>query len=46
MDRSAAGTTPTSPAPRTGGTGSEFRSLAAGTSMERRPHAHARSALS
>ncbi len=44
MDRTAPGTsTPTGAAPSPG-TGSEFRSLVAGTSMERRLKAHARTA--
>ena len=45
MDRSAAGTSSSTSAPTSPGTGSEFRSLAANTSTERRPQAHARAAL-
>lgn len=46
MDRTAPGHPSSTSAPTTTGTGSEFRTLAAGTSMERRPHAHARTAHS
>lgn len=42
MDRTATGTTPSSSPTTSTGTGSEFRSFVAGTSMERRPKAHAR----
>ncbi len=44
MDRTAPGTTSSSSPTATTGTGSEFRSLVAGTSMERRLKAHARTA--
>jgi hypothetical protein len=44
MDRSAPGGAPSPTTSSSPGTGSEFRTLAAGTSMERRPAAHARSA--
>lgn len=44
MDRTAQPTTSPS-APIAPGTGSEFRSAVAGTSVERRPQAHARRAL-
>ena len=45
MVRTTPGTTTSTSTPATSGTGSEFRSLAAATSMERRPHANARAAL-
>jgi hypothetical protein len=45
MDRTAPGTKTASSAPSSAGTGSEFRFLAAGTSMERRLQAHARTAV-
>ncbi|HSP04581.1 MAG TPA: hypothetical protein VLR27_13810 [Acidimicrobiales bacterium] len=45
MVRPTSGTTTSTSRTATSGTGSEFRSLAAATSMERRPHANARAAL-
>ena len=45
MVRTTSGPTTSTGTPATSGTGSEFRSLAAATSMERRPHANARAAL-
>lgn len=42
MDRTATGTTSSSNPTTPTGAGSEFRSFVAGTSMERRPKAHAR----
>jgi alcohol dehydrogenase class IV len=45
MARTTPATTTSTNTPTTPGTGSEFRSLAAATSMERRPHANARAAL-
>ena len=44
MDRTAQTSTPSSVS-TPAGTGSEFRSAVAGTSVERRPQAHARRAL-
>lgn len=44
MDRTQP-TSSSTPTPTATGTGSEFRAAVAGTSVERRPQAHARRAL-